>query len=200
MGAQGWHRDPFLLHEDRWFSDGRPTHLVRDQSAESYDEPPPCELPALPVSSDEDSAGQLARARLLSGGIAPATRAVSGMADFANRKPARNWRYWTVLPPCLLTLALAVLATLGLISSAASRAGDRQKFAGSFVSGTGNPVGWSLLTEAGLIAASVAVIVVAYIAADDTTSRRACAATGWVIAALAYGWALLIALLASIAR
>ena len=34
---------------DRWFSDGRPTRLVRDEGAESYDEPPPGAPPTPPV-------------------------------------------------------------------------------------------------------------------------------------------------------
>jgi hypothetical protein len=37
---QGWARDPFGLHESRYFSAGRPTKLVRDGGVESYDEPP----------------------------------------------------------------------------------------------------------------------------------------------------------------
>lgn len=41
MKAQGWYRDPYCVHEDRYFSDGQPTKLVRDGSAESYDPPPP---------------------------------------------------------------------------------------------------------------------------------------------------------------
>jgi hypothetical protein len=40
MRAQGWHPDPYGRHDDRWFSDGKPTRLVRDQGRESYDEPP----------------------------------------------------------------------------------------------------------------------------------------------------------------
>jgi phospholipase C len=39
-GIQGWFEDPFQLHEARWFSQGRPTKLVRDGDVESYDEPP----------------------------------------------------------------------------------------------------------------------------------------------------------------
>jgi hypothetical protein len=39
--AQGWYRDPYGLHEDRYLSDGQPTKLVRDGGAESYDPPPP---------------------------------------------------------------------------------------------------------------------------------------------------------------
>ena len=40
MQAQGWYRDPYLVHEDRYFSAGQPTKLVRDGGAESYDPPP----------------------------------------------------------------------------------------------------------------------------------------------------------------
>jgi hypothetical protein len=40
MKAQGWYRDPYLVHEDRYFSDGQPTKLVRDGDAEAYDPPP----------------------------------------------------------------------------------------------------------------------------------------------------------------
>jgi hypothetical protein len=25
--AEGWYRDPYEIHDDRWFSDGRPTRL-----------------------------------------------------------------------------------------------------------------------------------------------------------------------------
>jgi len=39
--AQGWYRDPYSVHEDRYFSDGRPTKLVRDGNVECYDPPPP---------------------------------------------------------------------------------------------------------------------------------------------------------------
>jgi hypothetical protein len=37
---QGWYADPFRLHEARYFSAGRPTKLVRDGTAECFDEPP----------------------------------------------------------------------------------------------------------------------------------------------------------------
>ena len=40
MKAQGWYRDPYLVHEDRYFSDGQPTKLVRDGGKESYDPQP----------------------------------------------------------------------------------------------------------------------------------------------------------------
>jgi hypothetical protein len=38
--AQGWYLDPYGVHEHRYFSGGRPTKLVRDDGAESYDPPP----------------------------------------------------------------------------------------------------------------------------------------------------------------
>ena len=41
MKAQGWYRDPYSVHEDRYFSAGQPTKLVRDGRVESYDPPPP---------------------------------------------------------------------------------------------------------------------------------------------------------------
>ena len=37
---QGWSTDPFQLHEQRYFSAGRATKLVRDGTIEAYDEPP----------------------------------------------------------------------------------------------------------------------------------------------------------------
>lgn len=40
MAAEGWFRDPFALHDARWFSDGRPTDLVKDGGSESSDPPP----------------------------------------------------------------------------------------------------------------------------------------------------------------
>jgi hypothetical protein len=43
--AQGWYRDPYAIHEDRYFSDGVATKLVRDNDQESYDPPPDRPLP-----------------------------------------------------------------------------------------------------------------------------------------------------------
>jgi hypothetical protein len=37
---EGWYQDPFRAHEDRWFSAGTPTALVRDGETESHDPPP----------------------------------------------------------------------------------------------------------------------------------------------------------------
>lgn len=58
MKAQGWYRDPHHVHEDRYFSDGQPTKLVRDGGKEYYDPPPPgppkVELVEVPTSQSSD--------------------------------------------------------------------------------------------------------------------------------------------------
>lgn len=41
MRVQGWYPDPYEIHSERWFSDGQPTRLVRDEGVETYDDPPP---------------------------------------------------------------------------------------------------------------------------------------------------------------
>jgi hypothetical protein len=38
--AQNWCADPFGRHQARWFSNGIPTALVRDQGVETQDPPP----------------------------------------------------------------------------------------------------------------------------------------------------------------
>jgi hypothetical protein len=38
--AEGWFPDPFGRHEQRWFSAGSPSALVRDGDTESADPPP----------------------------------------------------------------------------------------------------------------------------------------------------------------
>jgi hypothetical protein len=47
--AQGWYQDPYAIHEDRYFSAGLATKLVRDQGRESYDPPPDIALPDSPL-------------------------------------------------------------------------------------------------------------------------------------------------------
>jgi hypothetical protein len=37
---EGWFTDPFLVHDERWLSNGRPTKLVKDGGFESFDPPP----------------------------------------------------------------------------------------------------------------------------------------------------------------
>ena len=50
---EGWYIDPYGRHEARWYSDGRPTKLVRDGTVEGYEDPPdqPPAKPPVPVPS-----------------------------------------------------------------------------------------------------------------------------------------------------
>lgn len=49
--AEGWYLDPFGLHEQRWFSAGKPSRLVRDGLVEANDPPParPIDGPLTPA-------------------------------------------------------------------------------------------------------------------------------------------------------
>jgi hypothetical protein len=65
--AQGWYRDPFHAHEDRYFSAGNPTKLVRDAGRESNDDPPDqlyaaADLVRVPEGEDDFSGRDLIRA------------------------------------------------------------------------------------------------------------------------------------------
>jgi hypothetical protein len=42
--AEGWYRDPSGSHEQRWFSAGKPTDLIRDGAVEGHD-PYPADAP-----------------------------------------------------------------------------------------------------------------------------------------------------------
>ena len=55
MEAEGWYRDPYGVHSDRWFSAGRPTALVRDAGVEAQDDPPSGEVPGPLVEIEDDS-------------------------------------------------------------------------------------------------------------------------------------------------
>ena len=50
---EGWYKDPFRLHTDRWFSNGTATSLVRDGDVTSRDDPPAETLDGTLVPSDE---------------------------------------------------------------------------------------------------------------------------------------------------
>ena len=69
MRVQGWYPDPYEIHDDRWFSDGKPTRLVRDQGSESYDEPP-LEHPRGPLPSDSATRDEPSQEQLRASGNA----------------------------------------------------------------------------------------------------------------------------------
>jgi hypothetical protein len=55
---QGWYRDPYRIHQDRWFSQGQPTKLVRDGGRECYDPVPGQPLPEGDLLPAEQSGEQ----------------------------------------------------------------------------------------------------------------------------------------------
>ena len=61
--STGWYLDPFQMHVERWFTEGRPTSLVRDGREESQDPPPfdayDGELDEAPVAHAPDGRDQL---------------------------------------------------------------------------------------------------------------------------------------------
>jgi hypothetical protein len=66
MNEEGWYSDPYQLHEHRWFSDGTPSALVRDQGTTSQDPPP--NTPYLEEPTLIDAAPSLAADDLRRGG------------------------------------------------------------------------------------------------------------------------------------
>ena len=57
--AEGWYLDPYGLHEQRWFSAGKPSQLVLDGPVETNDPPPgrPFDGPLVPAPAAEAHAG-----------------------------------------------------------------------------------------------------------------------------------------------
>ena len=93
--AEGWYRDPYGIHEDRWFSAGTPTALVRDQGVEGHDDPPGYPPPAPPAEipeTDQFPADDLRRAdeKESSGGEYEQEGAVEQAADVT----ATGWGRW----------------------------------------------------------------------------------------------------------
>jgi hypothetical protein len=156
--AQGWRRDPFGVHGDRWFSEGQPTSLVRDRGAESYDKPPPGEPPGPPVPAG--------------------TPPPAGPGRFP-----RDWRYWTVIPPCLLAVLVAALATVTGFLGAAFSSINSEGVAG-YVPPNG---GWILAAAAGAVIAMLAALRLA----RSSWPRRIRALTAWGIVPLQVGWVVL---------
>ena len=50
---EGWYKDPYRRHTDRWFSNGTATSLVRDGQSVSRDEPPSEPFDSPLIESDE---------------------------------------------------------------------------------------------------------------------------------------------------
>ena len=93
--AQGWYRDPFELHQDRYFSAGEPTKLVRDGDRESYDPSPNRPVPegdliaAEPVGGDTQDGSDQRRADDASSEPYDPAKATRAALDVFDR--STNW-------------------------------------------------------------------------------------------------------------
>jgi hypothetical protein len=105
---QGWSADPFRLHEQRYFSAGQPTKLVRDGTVESYDEPP--SDTADPVSALAGSSAHAASGLWQPDGVMSGRNAVGGQAYIRQRQRGRGLRAPRARPATRRRTVLAVAA------------------------------------------------------------------------------------------
>ena len=109
---QGWCADPFQLHEERYFSSGRPTKLVRDGKVESYEDPP---SDTYEVPDDEEESGPesgpAATGRYPPGG-APRRASVTGQyaSSPSATQTVRAQRAKKRSHALLITAAMAIVA------------------------------------------------------------------------------------------
>jgi len=106
-GPTGWRRDPFGLHEWRYFVDGKPTSQVGDAGLLYTDEPPQEEPPPTSV------APQLSPAASLTDGQTVPTLRPSKPAIFAQSTSLFSIRAFTVGPPAGLLFGLYQFAITG---------------------------------------------------------------------------------------
>lgn len=58
--AQGWYQDPWGRHQDRYYSAGEATSLVRDDGVDGHDDPPAGgpDATLVPAETEEPSDGR----------------------------------------------------------------------------------------------------------------------------------------------
>ena len=108
MGLQGWYRDPYGVHDERWFSADKPTHLVRDHGTESYDEPPrDGEAPFPPEQAfpvEQPAPRPHLRERLAHRRF-PAYARDASYPQFPPQPARQAWPSWTIWLSAVLTVA-----------------------------------------------------------------------------------------------
>lgn len=141
---QGWHADPFGLHERRYFSAGRPTKLVQDGNVECYDEPPAEEYRE-PAATSILPTGGAAPGRAASAGAGSA-RAYGGQPRAVPDVPAsvrptrpsvstRGRRPRGVEYGIVVLVTVAVVVAVVAIFGGRSQNGGSKSTAGSGLSG-----------------------------------------------------------------
>ena len=89
--AEGWYRDPYGRHEDRWFSDGRPTKLVRDGGVETSDDPPAEPMPHEPEPIPEPGLTSVDDLRRADDGKAGSSLDEGKMRERASETITTSW-------------------------------------------------------------------------------------------------------------
>ena len=119
---QGWHPDPFALHEMRYFSAGRPTKLVRDGRVEVYDEPPedwsPVEaasnaqvMPAMAAAALSDPAAPTRVFSAIQPSPAPAPAVAAAQSPYVQRR--RRWMEYAFVAAGAVVAVLVFVALGG---------------------------------------------------------------------------------------
>ena len=127
---EGWCTDPYDRHEQRWFSDGKPTKLVQDMGVTSYDPPPdgpPNHLPQKVETRPNLGPADLQRADDAEG--APDLDMVNLYTEHGRRvllgspsewitryERLKWWRYAFALAAFIIFIALLGLPTYGSYS------------------------------------------------------------------------------------
>jgi hypothetical protein len=144
---QGWHADPFGLHEARYFSAGHPTKLVRDGGTECYDEPPPESWPPPEPDRHTDAPAWQADAPTWQAGLSAEPSETPGdLEDILTEPPEAQWNADYAPPPKRPWAAFAAAAVIiggtiaGLISltheGSAAASGDAAGAPAAFVAGS----------------------------------------------------------------
>jgi hypothetical protein len=92
--AEGWYRDPYGVHEHRWFSSGQPTKLVRDGGVEASDDPPAEPMPHEPERVPEPESATADDLRRADDAEAGSSLGEAKMRERAGEQVTISWPTW----------------------------------------------------------------------------------------------------------
>ncbi|HXW88740.1 MAG TPA: hypothetical protein VEJ42_10825 [Streptosporangiaceae bacterium] len=150
---QGWSADPFGLHEERYFSAGRATKLVRDGKVESYEDPPADTYDAPDDEAEADEADEAERS-------APVPRAAPG------RRPAGG------APPRAGASGQYARGTGAAPRQRPAGAAPRPGASGQYARGTGAAPGAPKRPVGRLLAAAALVIAITVVASIELVKQE----------------------------